>query len=66
MNIKKLLGVLAVAALFCQIGFADVTVDLIAEEQTEEMVSAADEELLLKKQAVAVEDAHVAEEGHSH
>ncbi|MCX6989276.1 MAG: hypothetical protein NTZ52_07285 [Chlamydiae bacterium] len=66
MKMKKLLGVLGAAALFCQMGFADVAVDLIAEEQTEEMVSSADEELLLKKQAVAVEDTHVAEEGHSH
>jgi hypothetical protein len=62
MNSKKIMSVLSVAMLFAQMGFADVSQELTADEaqgieqQMQEIVSTneeADAALLLKKQPVA-------------
>ena len=58
MNYKKIFGLLSLAALFTQMGFADVSQDVAVEEtQMMEDVAEADEqssdELLLKKTAAA-------------
>ena len=61
MNSKKIISVFSVAMLFAQMGFADISQEITADEaqgieqQMQEIVSTneeADAALLLKKQAV--------------